>query len=443
MKLSFSLPSKASSKPSQHKPAENFKEDNSKEDGEVKHEYVTEFDPSKSLNHSKKLVIPPKPNEWRPLKKMKNLDLPVRSSADDLGVGFEVEAPSTAGIPDSDMSYGLNLRQDKETNISQDDKDKMEVDPPARSGPGEDLTLLRFKEDMKNLPDDRGFDEFVDVPVEGFGAALLAGYGWQEGRGIGRNAKEDVKVVEYTRKTGMTGLGFVDDMPDGKNHQCDSNAQNVPQKGPNEKIEHLQAQVDNMPPPREPRAHQELKEDRSQEDRRDHRHERGDRSRGRDRRRKDDERRREGGRRGEELRHSDAYHSNNRSRKEERRTTISWLTSHIRVRIVSKDFRGGKVYLKKGEVVDVVGPTTCDISMDENRELIQGVDQEILETALPRRGGPVLVLYGKHKGVFGSLVEKNIEKETGVIQDADTHSMLNVRLEQIAEYVGDPSYLGY
>ncbi|KAJ4962176.1 hypothetical protein NE237_022115 [Protea cynaroides] len=425
MKLSFSLSSKSSSKPIQHKPAENFKQDNSKDGGEIKHEYVTEFEPSKSLNRSEKLVIPPKPNEWRPLKKMKNLDLP---SADDPGAGFEVEAPLTAGIPDSGMSYGLNVRQ-----ANRDDKDKMEVDPPARSGPGEDLTLQRFKEDMKNLPDDRGFDEFVDVPIEGFGAALLAGYGWHEGRGIGRNAKEDVKVVQYNRRIGMTGLGFAADMPEAKNHQSDSNAQNVPQKGPNEQIERLHARVNDMPATRELRA-QELKDGRNREERRDHRSDRANSSRGKDSKRKDDERGREKGRRGEELRHGNAYHSNGH-REEERRTKKTWLTSHIRVRIVSKDFRGGKLYLKKGEVVDVVGPTTCDIAMDENRELIQGVDQEILETALPRRGGPVLVLHGKHKGVFGSLVERNIEKETGIIQDADAHALLNVRLDQIAEYL--------
>lgn len=99
--------------------------------------------------------------------------------------------------------------------------------------------------------------------------------------------------------------------------------------------------------------------------------------------------------------------------------------------------------MKKAEILDVVGPTTCDISMDESRELIQGVDQELLETALPRRGGPVLVLFGKHKGAYGSLVERDSEQETGVVRDADSHALLNVRLEQIAEYVGDPSYIGY
>ena len=56
-------------------------------------------------------------------------------------------------------------------------------------------------------------EEFKDVAVEGYGAALLAGYGWKEGMGIGRNAKEDVKVVEIKRRTAKEGLGFVGDAP--------------------------------------------------------------------------------------------------------------------------------------------------------------------------------------------------------------------------------------
>jgi G patch domain/KOW motif-containing protein len=29
------------------------------------------------------------------------------------------------------------------------------------------------------------------------------------------------------------------------------------------------------------------------------------------------------------------------------------------------------------------------------------------------------------------------------VQDYGSHELLNVKLEQIAEYVGDPSYIGY
>jgi len=91
----------------------------------------------------------------------------------------------------------------------------------------------------------------------------------------------------------------------------------------------------------------------------------------------------------------------------------------------------------------MVGPTSCDISMDDSRELIQGVNQDILETVIPRCGGAVIVLYGKHKGAYGNLVERDMDNETGIVRDADTRELLNVRLEQIAEYIGDPSYIGY
>ncbi|KAL5070801.1 hypothetical protein RYX36_021688 [Vicia faba] len=59
--------------------------------------------------------------------------------------------------------------------------------------------------------------------------------------------------------------------------------------------------------------------------------------------------------------------------------------------------RGGKEEKGKGEVLDVIGPTTCDVSMDESRG----------------------------------------------IRDSDTHQMLNVKLEHIAEYIGDPNLLGH
>jgi G patch domain/KOW motif-containing protein len=81
--------------------------------------------------------------------------------------------------------------------------------------------------------------------------------------------------------------------------------------------------------------------------------------------------------------------------------------------------------------------------MDESRELVQSVDQDLLENALPRRGGPVLVLYGKHRGAYGNLVQRDLDREVGVVQDYGSHELLNVKLEQIAEYVGDPSYIGY
>ena len=61
---------------------------------------------------------------------------------------------------------------------------------------------------LENLHDDEGFDAFNDVPVEEFGAALLAGYGWKKGMKINRNAKEDTKLHEFKGWNSRDGLAF-------------------------------------------------------------------------------------------------------------------------------------------------------------------------------------------------------------------------------------------
>ncbi|KAE8793831.1 Protein MOS2 [Hordeum vulgare] len=125
-----------------------------------------------------------------------------------------------------------------------------------------------------------------------------------------------------------------------------------------------------------------------------------------------------------------------------RKTVVRWLQSNIRIRVVNERF-SKRLYLQKAKIVDVVGLTTCDIVMDDGSELVQGVERDMLETVLPRTNGRVLVLYGKHKGVYGHLVEKNSEAEPEVVEDADTKDMVRVKYDQIAEYVGDPKLLGH
>lgn len=51
------------------------------------------------------------------------------------------------------------------------------------------------------------------------------------------------------------------------------------------------------------------------------------------------------------------------------------------------------------------------------------------------------MLDGKYKGVFLSLVESDLDQEMTTIRDVDTHELLNVKLEQIVEYIEDPSLL--
>jgi hypothetical protein len=41
------------------------------------------------------------------------------------------------------------------------------------------------------------------------------------------------------------------------------------------------------------------------------------------------------------------------------------------VRVVDKRVRGGRLYLKKGTIVDVHPAGLCDIAMDEGKEMVQ------------------------------------------------------------------------
>ncbi|XP_010499902.1 PREDICTED: protein MOS2 [Camelina sativa] len=461
MKLSFSLPSK--SKPKVTATAEG---NNAADDGASK-EFVTEFDPSKTLADSTpKFVIPPIENTWRPHKKMKNLDLPLQSGNTGSGLEFEPEVPLSGTERPDNISYGLNLRE--KVKGDDDSVGGGDASEDRKLSAGEQLMLQKLRRDLKSLADDPTLEDFESVPVEGYGAALMAGYGWKPGKGIGKNAKEDVEIKEYKKWTAKEGLGFDPDRSKvvdvkakvkesvklvrdvngrdvffvGKEvrivggrdiglkgkivEKLGSDLFAIKISGSEEEVKVGVNEVADLGSKEEEKCLKKLKELQLNDKEKD----------------KKVSKRGRGAERGSqtEVRVSEKQ---DRSQTREKKSKPSWLRSHIKVRIVSKDLKGGRLYLKKGKVVDVVGPTTCDITMDETQELVQGVDQELLETALPRRGGPVLVLLGKHKGVYGNLVEKDLDKETGVVRDLDNHKMLDVRLDQVAEYMGDMDDIEY
>jgi G patch domain/KOW motif-containing protein len=72
----------------------------------------------------------------------------------------------------------------------------------------------------------------------------------------------------------------------------------------------------------------------------------------------------------------------------------SWLTTKIRVKIVSKEFQGGKYYCKAGWIVDLLGNGKCSIMIDDTNRLVEGFKESDLESCVPAAGGQVVVLRG-------------------------------------------------
>ena len=49
----------------------------------------------------------------------------------------------------------------------------------------------------------------------------------------------------------------------------------------------------------------------------------------------------------------------------------------------------------------------------------------------------MVVLLGTYKGTFGTLIRKDMERETAFVLHADTNEVFHVKFEHIAEYVDD------
>lgn len=426
-KLSFSISSSKQRPPKPPaRPAAAADDDDLRSAPAPGQQYVTEFDPSQTLAAAcaARAVIAPLPNSGNFLthrpRKPSSLPTPEEEAAlaaesGGWGPAFVLDTSTAPEDPSSKIGYGLTRRNGATDAAAAKEPEKAPPPSPPRAtdaaSAAGNLMLQRYKEDMEGLPEHRGMDEFNEIPVEGFGAALLAGYGWTEGKGIGRNNKTgDTKVLEYDRRAGTQGLGYNPSEADprktrsgdwivGKKVSEDGSTKR--DRGSRDRMEESDSSAQKK----------RYNEERSEKEGREKvRNDRGSR---------------------EGTSNASDTHSN-----------VRWLQSHIRVRIVSQKL-SKRLYLMKGKVVDVVGPTKCDIMMDDGSELVQGVEQDMLETVLPRTNGRVLVLYGKHKGLYGHLVEKNSKEEIGLVEDADTKDIVRVRYDQMAEYTGDPELLGY
>jgi len=89
-----------------------------------------------------------------------------------------------------------------------------------------------------------------------------------------------------------------------------------------------------------------------------------------------------------------------------------WLAKGIVVKIMSKELKSSGFYKEKASVKKVLeqgGRHIGEVEHLKTGALIQ-VDQEQLETVIPKEGGRVLVLSGEHKGAKAKLLGVNTKK---------------------------------
>ena len=67
--------------------------------------------------------------------------------------------------------------------------------------------LQAFKEGVEGSSQQATLDDYESMPIADFGAAMLRGMGWEEGKPVGRNSKGMVAAVEFVPRPGRLGLG--------------------------------------------------------------------------------------------------------------------------------------------------------------------------------------------------------------------------------------------
>lgn len=113
-----------------------------------------------------------------------------------------------------------------------------------------------------------------------------------------------------------------------------------------------------------------------------------------------------------------------------------WMHSDIRVRIISKTFKGGRYYNKKVDIVDVTSIDRCMCKTD-TKEILNDVRQSYLETVVPKtKGSYVKILRGKYRGQHARLVDRNKAECVATLQLLQSKEMKRVSFDDIAEFTG-------
>jgi len=114
----------------------------------------------------------------------------------------------------------------------------------------------------------------------------------------------------------------------------------------------------------------------------------------------------------------------------------SWIVPHIVVRIISKSFRQAKYYNKRVKVIDVISKGECIVQLDDGK-ILEGVTEKMIETALPKPGGNILVLAGPLKGQKGILLKRDQDREEATVQIYPDLNVEVIKMDDIAEYCED------
>ena len=92
-----------------------------------------------------------------------------------------------------------------------------------------------------------------------------------------------------------------------------------------------------------------------------------------------------------------------------------WLQPGIVVKVINKKLKDGKYHKKKGVVEKVKDHFIGEVRMLDSKHVLR-LDQQMLETVIPKEGGRVRLLQGSHRGKDGSVRRINADRFSVSVQ---------------------------
>ncbi|ORX47256.1 hypothetical protein BCR36DRAFT_405341 [Piromyces finnis] len=348
----------------------------------------------------------------------------------------------------------------------------------------------KFRYDIQFRPEESTLEDYERIPIEEFGAAMLRGMGWEKGKAVGRNrGNKDAMVepIEFIPRPALLGLGAQPKPPDledmkkrkkrgmmmGKDEPPKEYKPNITSDG---RVKHFKT----LDEPRHSERSSSHHRDRDSSRHRRHSSHRSNSDRDKKRSRSRDNysdhestsshtssakketkythshsssssyTQSRGSSHHRSHRHSE--HSSHRNEEEEAeedhyhhhqiKPQNTWLYPNIRVRVVSKSYKSGKYYKKKGVVFDIARPGECTLRLD-NGKLLEEVKERYLETLIPEINDTILVV--KHTTTtdedyyqkVGKVLSKDRKTETAMIQMESTMTIVNLSFDDICEFKGN------
>ncbi|KAJ3298003.1 hypothetical protein HK104_011298 [Borealophlyctis nickersoniae] len=313
----------------------------------------------------------------------------------------------------------------------------------------------KYRHDVKLRPEEATLEDYERVPIEEFGQALLRGMGWETGKPVGKNPNGLVEPIMNKPRPHLLGLGATPAPPEkkekkyikpGEKREPDTTL-DVPKKPSKDDLPRSKQQSPNRK--EDKRGKEVLRpgvvvritagSNKGCEGMIVEVKERSSGTVAKVKLNKSDEIARVWLDELKPLGHkikSEAANgsSRNGSSSLARR---SWLRPHIRLRIVSKSFKGGRFYNKKCVVQDVVTMGEC-IARLESGDILEGLMEKHVETYIPNVDKTIIVVQHQDRelvGQTGRLKEKDSGKERAAVQMDHSLDYHTFSYDEICELV--------